>query len=218
MSPEDASPVRFRELTAADLPAVTRLATEAFAAIPFYRRVLGFNGVAFEAYWREFLPWVVQESSVHVFGLDRAGRLLGLLVLANHRFPPMRSGAGFLRRLAGRIGFRGLLRYLRFVIAYEHLMRRQPEESSREARGLWLVIAPRGAAVGLGRRLVREAMAAVRPEGRTLITGLVDGGNRRLMRFYQRIGFTVSEPVRLCGASAATIELRGEPEEVSGRC
>ena len=133
---------------------------------------------------------------------------LGILVAADPDFPPLASWCRFLGRLAWQIGPRQCWRYLRFALAYQRFMQQPRHARAGEMRGLWLMVAPRGDAVGLGRRLVRQAMAAVAPDGYTLMTGMIDGRDARLARFYRRIGFRVAKPVAFRGQPAARITLR----------
>jgi hypothetical protein len=210
----------FGGLAPGAIDAAVLLATQAFAGHRFYQRVLGLDAATFAVYWQEFLAWAARDESIRIFTLSVEERPLALLVAADPRFPTLSGAIRFLRHLARRIGLRRCWAYLRFATAYQRFMRRPRRERNREMRGLWLLVAPRGDAVGLGRRLVRGALRAVAADGYTVITGLIDGSDRRLACFYRRVGFRVSAPARFRGLPTARIELHqaSTMEDRSCRC
>jgi diaminopimelate decarboxylase len=215
-SVESPARARVRLLKRADLPRAASLASAAFRENRFYQTALGLDPAAFDAYWREFLPLALRDPSARVYGIEASGALAGILVASAPEFPRLRLGLAFLFRLARRIGGRRLGAYLRFVRAYERVMRRPPDERHREARGLWLLVAP-GHGAGLGTRLVRRVVRIYEAEGRTLATALADAGNPRLLEFYRRLGFTVRARVGLAGGEAVVFERDGSPPAIDGR-
>jgi GNAT superfamily N-acetyltransferase len=201
--------IEVRRLTAEDEAAASRIAARVFRDDPFYRAALGFDARAFDSYWRLFLPLAIEDPAGRVYAIESAGRLLALLIASQNGFPSPGRGLIFLLRLVLAIGPRRSLRYLRFVAAYDDAMRRSPAERRCETRGLWLMTAPGTARAGLGLRLVREAIRRQREEGRTIYTGFASAADPRLLDFYRRLGFRVSEPFPFAGGVAATIEHRG---------
>jgi ribosomal protein S18 acetylase RimI-like enzyme len=218
MSPEPAAQARVRELRADEVPAACRLAAAAFRENRFYQEALGLDPEAFDAYWDLFLPLAMDDSKARVHVIEDNGAVTGLLVVALGAFPAPIRGLRFLGALLGRIGPRRLLRYLRFVAAYDSAMHRPRAELRVEARGLWLLVSDRARHPGLGTRLVHAAVERSMAEGKTLFTGLVDAGHRRLLDFYRRAGFTVGTPFRLGGGMAATIEMRARPRGEGTTC
>ena len=213
MSPEPAGPARVRALRVSEIPAACGLASEAFRQNRFYQEALGLDPEAFDAYWDAFLPLAMADAGARVHVIEDDGAMAGLLVVSMGAFPAPVRGLRFLGALLGRIGPRRWLRYLRFVAAYESIMHRPRAELRVEARGLWLLVSDRARHPGLGARLVRGAVGRSRAEGKTLFTGLVDASNRRLLDFYRRSGFTVSDPFRFGGGLAARIEMRARARE-----
>lgn len=201
--------IEVRRLRRADGEAASRIAARTFRDDPFYRGSLGFDPSAFDAYWRLFLPLAIEDPAGRVYALERAGRLLGLLIACHNRFPSPGRGLLFLLRLLRRIGFRRTLRYLRFVAAYDRAMRRPASERRCEARGLWLLTVPGAGSPGLGLRLVREAIRRQREEGKTIYSGFASAANPRLLDFYRRLGFRLSDPFPFAGGTAVTFENRG---------
>lgn len=196
------------ELTAEDLPDVARIADNAFSRHPFYQTVLGFDAVDFACYWKLFLPLAIEDPSAHLFGLKAGGRCVAMAITADEHFPSPRRALFFLFRLLLRVGPGKLFRYLRFVAAYERVMRRAPSAGGNPVRALWLSVARSGQGIGLGRYLARAAQSALAVRGETLFLGLIDGSDERLIRFYRRLGFQVGEPFLLFGRPAARIEMR----------
>lgn len=201
--------VEVRRLEKADEAAASRIAARTFRDDPFYRASLGFDPSAFDSYWRLFLPLAIEDPGGRVYALDRGGRLLGLLIACHDGFPSPVRGLLFLSRLTLRIGFRRTLRYLRFVAAYDHAMRRPPADRRREARGLWLLTVPGAGVAGLGSRLVRDVIRRQCDEGRTIYTGFASAADPRLLDFYRRLGFRVGAPFSFAGGTAVRLEIRG---------
>jgi ribosomal protein S18 acetylase RimI-like enzyme len=74
-----------------------------------------------------------------------------------------------------------------------------------------LVVAPGARGRGIGRALLRHAIAASRKRGLLRLTLLTDGGNRRAQRLYARAGFRLSamRPMRRKLAAARRRSSRG---------
>jgi ribosomal protein S18 acetylase RimI-like enzyme len=208
MTPE----TRVRALRAEETAAASALAAEAFRENRFYQAALGLDPAAFDSYWEVFLPLALADRGARVWAVEDERGLIGLLVVSIGRFPAPLRGLAFLRALLRRIGPRRLVRYLRFVADYDAVMRRPRAERRIEARGLWLLVSPRARRPGLGAVLVRGAIERSAAEGRTLCTGLMDAGNRRLIDFYRRAGFRVGASFAFGKGMAATIELRAGGE------
>jgi len=203
----NAVPVRTRLLSEADAARAARLAHDAFGSDAFYERVMGFDARAFAVFWGEFFRLALRDARCRVFGIDVSGELQGVLVVTLHGFPATAHAVGYLRRLLARLGPRRLLRYLRFVRAYERAMRRPPAEEEREARCYWLFVSPSAPMRGLGSRLLRTAGITLHRAGYPLATGFVDAGNERLLRLYRRLGISIGSPFPFFGAYAARIEI-----------
>jgi ribosomal protein S18 acetylase RimI-like enzyme len=195
-------------MTSEDLPAAARIAARAFGRHPFYQKVLGFNEGDFSSYWSAFLPLALDDPSADLIGLKAGGQCLAMVITADEHFPASRRAFTFGLRLLRRVGPRKLLRYLRFVAAYERIIRGSSSEESISIRALWLFVAEEGRGVGLGRYLARSAQSALAARGKTIFSGLIDASDERLIHFYQRLGFRVSKPFSLFGAQAARIEIR----------
>jgi GNAT superfamily N-acetyltransferase len=198
-----------------DLGAAIALASAVFRENRFYQAAMGFDAARFDAYWRCFLALAATDSCARVFVLETEGRLAGLLVAGFGAFPSPRRALAFLVRLLAGIGPVRFVRYVTFVRRYGTLMRRARVERALEARGLWLLVAPGVQRAGLGLFFLRSAMAAIRDEGKTLFTGLMDASDHRLVDFYRRAGFRVGPPVPMGDGIAAVFERRVEPEEAS---
>ena len=201
-----------RRLRQADLRELTPIACQAFRQNAFYRDTLGFDAEQFNRYWKAFLALALSDSACRVYGATTDNGLAGAIVLGLHGFPRPATGLRFLCALLTRLGPRRLARYLRFVRAYDRAMDRPEAELRVEGRGLWFFVGVEAQARGLGRRLVRYAEQSLRRDGVRLTTGFIDGGNTRLLHFYQRLGYSVSEPFAFLGSQAARIEKwTGEP-------
>jgi GNAT superfamily N-acetyltransferase len=203
--------IRVRALRATELGEASGIAAEAFREDAFYQRALGLDARAFDVYWRLFLPMACADPGARVFALEVSGRLAGLLVAGLEAFPRPGRALRFVAGLGRRIGLIRLVRYLRFVAAYESAMRRPPEERVVEARGLWLLVARRSTSAGLAPLLLRAAIEELSGEGKSLFTGLMDAGQPALARLYRRAGFAVSPSFPFRGGSASKIELRALP-------
>ena len=59
-----------------------------------------------------------------------------------------------------------------------------------------------------GSFLVRSVMETMCAEGKPVITGLLDAGNRKLCSFYRRIGFDLGPPFGFFGGTASTFVFR----------
>jgi ribosomal protein S18 acetylase RimI-like enzyme len=200
--------MRFRRLGAADRAAVARIAGAAFAGNRFYQTALGMSPGDLPVYWDALFQLLLSDPRAVVYGLDHGPSLVAATALALPGFPSPLGGARFLMTLARGLGARHLVRYLRFVHAYERAMRRPAGEASREARAYWLFVDPRAARAGAGSRLVRETTDALRALGYTLYTGFVDASNHALLAFYRRHGFAVLPAFDFFGSRAARIECR----------
>jgi GNAT superfamily N-acetyltransferase len=210
MQPSAEPAIRFRQLGSRDKDAVTRLAAAAFHQNSFYENALGLDARRFELYWDAFFDLSLGDPGAAVYGLERNGELMAAVAVAFDEFPKTSRVVRYLWALYRHLGAGGLLRYLRFVRAYERAMKRPESERRIEARGLWLFVKPAAGKAGLGSRLVRCAIEAVRARGKTLVTGFFDASNRALDRFYRRQGFAVTSPFPFAGMQAACIELRLE--------
>jgi GNAT superfamily N-acetyltransferase len=195
-----------RRLRQADLRELTPIAWQAFRENPFYRNALGFDAEQFSRYWKAFLALALSDSACRVYGAMTDGGLAGAIVIGLHGFPRPAAGLRFLCALLTSLGPRRLARYLRFVRAYNRAMDRPEVELRVEGRGLWLFVGGEAQARGLGRRLVRFAEQSLRGDGVRFTTGFIDLGNARLLRFYRRLGYSVSEPFAFFGSQAARIE------------
>jgi GNAT superfamily N-acetyltransferase len=201
-----------RRLRRVDLHELTPIACQAFRQNAFYRQALGLDEEQFNRYWKAFLALALSDSACRVYGATTESGLAGAIVIGLHGFPRPFTGLRFLCALLTRLGPRRLARYLRFVRAYDRAMDRPEEELRVEGRGLWFFVGGDAQARGLGRRLVEFAEQSLRRDGVRLTTGFVDGGNARLLRFYRRLGYSVSKPFMFLGSQAARIEKRtGEP-------
>ncbi|UCC49904.1 MAG: GNAT family N-acetyltransferase [Gemmatimonadota bacterium] len=198
--------IRFRQLGPSDRTAIAGLAAAAFDGNRFYQNALGLDARRFALYWDAFFHLALRDSAAAVYGLEQNGRLEAAAAVAFDGFPRASRGARYLLTLLRRLGFRAWLRYLRFVRAYERVMRRPAPERQLEACGLWLFVRPDAASAGLGSRLARDSIEAVRARGKLLITGLVDASNRPLLSFYHRLAFAVTPPFPFAGMPAAVIE------------
>jgi GNAT superfamily N-acetyltransferase len=208
MQPSTVPTIRFRQLGPHDKEAVARLAAAAFHGNSFYESALGLDARRFGLYWVAFFDLSLGDPGAAVFGLERNDELQAVVAVAFEEFPRTSRALRYLWRLYSRLGTAALVKYLRFVRAYERAMRRPAPERRIEARGLWLFVKPAAGAAGLGSRLVKYTIEAVRARGKTLITGFFDASNRPLDRFYRRLGFTVSSPFPFAGMRAARLELR----------
>lgn len=204
MLPETA-PIRFLALNASHRQAVATIAHAAFRDSPFYAQTLGLDESAFSHYWGEFFELALRDPNATVYALERDGEIVAALALAFDGFPSIWLAVWFLTRLLLRIGFAKLVRYVRFALEYERVMRRPAREHGLEARGLWLFVEP-SAGSRLGSRLVREVTELVRLRGKLLTTGFIDASNRALIAFYRRNGFRVLPSFELSGMRAARIE------------
>ncbi|UCG86479.1 MAG: GNAT family N-acetyltransferase [Gemmatimonadota bacterium] len=212
MLPE-ATSVRFVQLGAPQQRAVAAKAQAAFLGNPFYARALGLGERQFAAYWEQFFEFALRDPNAAVYALEQDGDIVAVLAVGFHGFPSLGSALRFLTSLLLRIGLASFARYLRFALRYERVMRRPSSERRLEACGLWLFVQP-GAGGKLGSRLLREATEVVRRQGKLLITGFIDAGNRALLAFYRRNGFCVLPPFKFAGMQAARIEKRLPPPVV----
>jgi ribosomal protein S18 acetylase RimI-like enzyme len=206
MNRNDDTPIRFRQLGLEDHARVARLAAAAFDGNRFYQNALGLDARRFALFWEAFFRLALSDSAATVYGLEQNGELEAALAVAFDGFPHAIRGARYLLALLRRLGLPAWLRYLRFVRAYERVMHRPAPERQLEARALWLFVKPDAASAGLGLRLARDSIEAVRARGKLLATGLVDASNRPLLSFYRRLGFAVTPPFPLAGMPAARIE------------
>lgn len=211
MRPSAEPPIRFRQLGPGDKDAVARLAAAAFHGNSFYEKALGLDARRLDLYWHAFFDLSLGDPGAAVFGLEQDGELKAATAMAFDGFPKIPRALRYLWTLHRHLGTGPLMRYLRFVRAYERAMKRPAWEPGSEARGLWLFVKPTARKAGLGSHLVKYAIEAVRARGKTLVTGFIDASNRPLDRYYRSLGFTVSSPFPFAGLQAACIELRLEP-------
>jgi len=204
---------RFRRLGPADRGAVARIASSAFHGNAFYRKALGLDGAGFAGYWDAFFELSLASSAAAVFGLEHGGQLVSAVAVAFDGFPERQRAVLFAWKLLRRIGIGSLLRYLRFVRDYSRVMHRSRPEHRIEACALWFFTDPQAVRTGLGTRLARQAIEAIRTEGKLLITGFIDAGDPPLARYYRRLGFSVSPPFPFAGMKGARIEMRLAPPE-----
>ena len=210
MSPDVDGPV-LRVLGPADRRSAVDVAGRSFDGNRFYESALGLGADGFGAYWEEFFRLALGSRHARVYGIEDRRGLRGMIVAAFKEFPEPERAARFLAALWRRIGTRRCLRYFRFVHAYDRAMRGVERNRSREARCLWLMVAP-GAGRRLGPALVREVRAALGREGMITATGFINAGDPRIVAFYRRLGFTVGSPFPFRGGHGATIEIPTGPE------
>jgi GNAT superfamily N-acetyltransferase len=209
---------RFRRLGPTERDQLARLAAAAFDRDRFYETALGLDAHRFQLYWSAFFDLALTDPAATVFGLERGAELVAAVAMAYDGFPRASRGIAYLWTLLRRIGLRALLRYLKFVRAYDRVMQRPAEERRVEACGLWLFVSPSAGSVGLGSRLARRATEAVHADGKLLITGFVNADNLPLLQFYRRNGFTVTPPFPFAGMMAARIERWLEPLQEESSC
>ena len=200
------SPERLCHLQPSDAEAVSALARDAFGDHPFYTEVLGLDAGALAVYWQAFFRFALRDPSVRVFGLRLESGLAAAVAIADDHFPTQRAYLSFLGVLRRRLGFRALVRYLRFAFAYQKFMTRPGPHDGGEVRGLWLMASPTAKGAGYGAELVRQSLQLLREEGRDVVTALVDGRDRRLHGFYQRLGFVECGRGALRGCPALRLE------------
>lgn len=215
--PRDEATPTLRVLGPRDRAAAIDVAIRSFPGNPFYESAMGLRGQGFRAYWEEFLQLALASPDARVYGIEHRDRLHGLIVAAFDGFPSGRPALLFVAALARRVGPWRCLRYLRFVRAYDRAMHRIERSPSREARCLWLMVAP-GAERRLGPALVRETRAALWHEGKIKGTGFINAGDSRIVAFYRRLGFTVSGAFPFGGGWAATIEIPTSPGGTTPPC
>jgi GNAT superfamily N-acetyltransferase len=197
-----------RRLEPRDAAAAAGILGAAFRGNRLYRAALGFDEPAFTRYWEALVELALADAAARAWGVEAGGELAGVLLCGLEGFPAPARGARFLWRLLRGVGGRRWLGYLRFVAAYDRVMHRSAAERALEIRGLWLAVRPGVRAGGLGAALVRAAAAATRAEGRPLVTAFADAGNRPLLVFYRRFGFSVLREVPFAGHRVAILEWR----------
>jgi len=210
VSGKDAAP-RLRVLKLADRAAASELAQRSFEGNRFYEDALGLRAADFPVYWDALMQLALGSDRARVYGLECSGRLQGMILAALDGFPSKSGGIEFLVRMLARLGPRRLIRYLRFVRAYDRALDTMGHPRGDEARCFWLMVSP-DARVRLGPWLVREVVAALAREGKPVATGLINAGDHRIRNFYRRLGFTFGEPFPFFGETAATIQIRILPE------
>lgn len=208
LEPDGARGGTLRVLGSADRDRIAPIAAAAFGGIEFYAAVLGLpaerQGRFFDALFRLLL----RDPRARVYGLERDGRLVAGAAIVFAGFPRPRHALAFLWTLRRELGLPRVLRYLRFVRAYDRVMRPAPDDAQREARAYWLFADPEAMSVRNGSELVRRAMADLESDGWGVVTGFVDAANTRLLAFYRRQGFTVSDPFPFLGRRGARITCR----------
>jgi ribosomal protein S18 acetylase RimI-like enzyme len=194
------------------------MAAAAFDRDRFYETALGLDAHRFRRYWDAFFELALTDPGATVFALERDSELVAAVALAYDEFPRPFRATTYLWTLLRRLGLRATLRYVKFVRAYERAMHRPPDERRLEACGLWLFVKPNAGSAGLGSKLARRAIEAVRAEGKLLVTGFVNADNLPLLQFYRRLGFTVAPPFPFAGMQAARIERWLEPLKEGSSC
>jgi len=194
-----------RVLGSSDRDHVARVAAAAFGGDEFYSVVLGLNQDQQRRYWFALFDLLLTDPRACVYGLERDSRLVAATAVVFAGFPQPRRALRFLWVLLRELGLGCLLRYLRFVHAYERVMRRSPADAVHEARAYWLFVDPDAAARRNGSELVRRARADLQDRGWRLVTGFVDASDGPLLAFYRRLGFSVSDPFPFFGRQAARI-------------
>jgi ribosomal protein S18 acetylase RimI-like enzyme len=169
-------------------------------------------------YWDALFQLLLADPRAAVYALERDTSVIAATAVVFAGFPSPGLALRFLGDLVRRLGVRHVIRYLRFVRAYERAMRSPAAEGSAEARAYWLFVDPRAGSAGAGSRLVREVMAVLSALGYTLYTGFVDASNRPLLAFYRRHGFTVLPAFDFFGHRAARIERRPSAREEPAPC
>jgi ribosomal protein S18 acetylase RimI-like enzyme len=208
--PPDSTSIRFLELGKSHREAVSAIANAAFRGNPFYSRALGLDERGFSGYWKEFFDFALRDPNAAVYALEQDGDIVAAVAVAFDGFPSVVLAVRFLARLLLRIGPTRFCRYVRFVLNYKRAMQRPASERRLEACGLWLFSQPDTDA-RLGSRVMREAIELMRRQGKLLITGFIDAGNRPLLAFYRRNGFHVHPAFEFAGMHAARVERRLRP-------
>ena len=187
---------------------IAPIAAAAFGGSDFYAAVLGFPAARQGRFFDALFHLLLRDPNARVYGLEADGRLVAGTALVFAGFPCVRNALGFLRTLWRELGPLHLLRYLRFVRAYDRVMRADPKDAEREARAYWLFADPEAVNLRHGSALVRLAMADLAAEGWGLVTGFVDASNANLLAFYRRLGFSVSDSFPFLGRRGARITCR----------
>ncbi len=217
MNPTASAMPRLRRLGRTDAAKVARVAASAFQGSAFYLRALGLDRRQLVRYWEAFFRLGLEDRDARIFALeDESGELLAAVAVGYQGFPHPAGCLRFLLGLLRAIGPGPWVRYLGFALGYVRAMHRPAADRRVEACGLWLFVRPDARQQWLGSTLVREVIAVVGREGKTLITGFVDAGDPPLLAFYRRLGFSVSAPFRFRGLPAATIALRAPGVEELG--
>ncbi|MBE0591604.1 MAG: hypothetical protein IH616_04305, partial [Gemmatimonadales bacterium] len=197
-----------RVLGPGDRDRIARIAAAAFGGIEFYVTVLGLDAERQRRFFGALFHLMLRDSRARVYGLERDGRLVAATALVFAGFPQPRNALNFLWTLLRELGLLWVLRYLRFVRAYDRVMRPAPGDAAREVRAYWLFVDPEAMSVRHGSELVRRTLADVESQGWGLVTGFVDASNTLLLAFYRRFGFTVTDPFPFLGCRGARITLR----------
>lgn len=211
------SAVGVRRLGPPDREAAAAIASSAFRGNRFYEAALGLDAPSFDVYWDLFFALALGDPAARVFGIEAEGELVGAAIIQFRGFPAPSGGARFIWRLVRRLRVGPVLRYLRFLAAYERAMRLPAAERRLEARGLWIMVRPDALTGGLGSRLVREIIEAARAEGKTIYTAFIDARDPRIVAFYRRAGFSVGMPFPFAGGLAAKVERREEAGKAEGK-
>jgi ribosomal protein S18 acetylase RimI-like enzyme len=197
-----------RVLGPQDRPGVARMAASAFGSIDFYVDVLGLDALQLEPFFNALLRLMFRDSHARVYGLERDGRLASACVVVFPGFPSPGPGLRFLTTLVRTVGPMRLMRYLRFVRAYERAMHGASADGRSEARAYWLFVDPQVANTRCGSDLARRVMADLESHGWRLVTAFVDAANPRLLALYRRLGFTASDPFPFLGRQGVRIACR----------
>jgi ribosomal protein S18 acetylase RimI-like enzyme len=168
---------------------------------------MGLDARALAVFWEEFFRLALSDRRCLVYGIEAGGGLQGALVVALHGFPGAVRGAVYVGRLLLRLGPASVLRYLRFVRAYDRAMCTPGRPAEREARCYWLFVTPAAPVRGLGSRLLRSAFASLHRAGYPVATGFVDAGNGPLLHLYRRLGITIGPALDFLGARAVRVEI-----------
>lgn len=202
------SGLRFRRLTPADTAEAVAIFAHGFDGHELYSKALGLDRATFGEYFATLLPLAFADERGIVCGTEHEGRLVAVLIGARPGFPTLRNGLRHIVAFARVAGWKAVIRYLRFDYGLERFMRRPRDQRNGEFRGLWLAACAGVTGRCAGRFLVRAACDYARRIGYPLQAALVDGADRRLVSFYQRLGFQITPSTVFLGGRAVRMERR----------
>ena len=200
------SDFRFRYLTPADRSEAVGLLDRGFAGHDLYRPALGLGAMTFGEYFGTLLDLAFADDRGMVCGAEHEGVLAAVLIGSRPGFPSLSRGLRHVRDFARLAGWPGALRYLWFDLGLERLMRRPRRERKREVRGLWLAADVTRTGRRAGAFLVRAACEDASRAGYSLQAACVDAQDRRLVAFYNRLGFRIAAAPKFLGGRAVRME------------